>query len=56
MKITQTLYVTDGAAFRAWLAEYSASAAEIWLIYPSKASGRPRISYNDAVEAALCFG
>ena len=25
-------------------------------MYPKKASGKPRISYNDAVEEALCFG
>ena len=29
---------------------------DIWLIYPKKASGKPRILYNDAVEEALCFG
>lgn len=28
----------------------------MWLIYPNKASGKPRIVYNDAVEEALCFG
>jgi uncharacterized protein YdeI (YjbR/CyaY-like superfamily) len=26
------------------------------LVFPKKASGKPRISYNDAVEEALCFG
>ena len=56
MKITQTLYITSGADFRDWLAEHYATATDIWLLYPSKASGKPRISYNDAVEAALCFG
>lgn len=29
---------------------------EIWLIFPNKASGKPRLLYNDAVEEALCFG
>lgn len=29
---------------------------EIWLVYPKKSSGKKRISYNDAVEEALCFG
>ena len=32
------------------------SAKEIWLVYPNKASGEPRIGYNEAVEEALCFG
>ncbi len=30
--------------------------SEIWLVYHRKASGRPGISYNEAVEEALCFG
>ena len=28
----------------------------IWLIYYKKNSGKPRISYPDAVEEAICFG
>lgn len=50
------LYVTDRKAWRAWLAENHAKEKETWLIYPKKASGKPRIPYNDAVEEALCFG
>ena len=26
------------------------------MVYPKKATGKPRIAYNDAVEEALCFG
>jgi uncharacterized protein YdeI (YjbR/CyaY-like superfamily) len=32
------------------------TASEIWLVYPRKHTGIPRIPYNDAVEEALCFG
>jgi len=49
-------YVTDRNAWRAWLAENYDKEREVWLIYPKKASGKPRILYNDAVEEALCFG
>jgi uncharacterized protein YdeI (YjbR/CyaY-like superfamily) len=52
----QTLYVTNRADWRAWLAANFDQEAEVWLVYPSKNSGRPRIPYNDAVEEALCFG
>lgn len=38
------------------LAEIYQTAKEIWLVFPSKASGEESISYNDAVEEALCFG
>ncbi|MEW6029736.1 MAG: YdeI/OmpD-associated family protein [Chloroflexota bacterium] len=56
MDITQTLYVTDRKAWRAWLKKHYRTEKEIWLVYPNKATGKPRILYNDAVEEALCFG
>jgi uncharacterized protein YdeI (YjbR/CyaY-like superfamily) len=56
MEITRTLHVADRGAWRAWLAEHHRTEKEIWLVYPRKHTGRPRIPYNDAVEEALCFG
>ncbi len=50
------LYVPDRSAWREWLQANHTTAAEVWLIYPRKHSGKPRIRYNDAVEEALCFG
>jgi len=50
------LYFTDRVEWRAWLSENHDKEKEVWLLYPKKASGRPRILYNDAVEEALCFG
>lgn len=56
MEISQTLYVTKREDWRTWLKKHYKTEKEIWLIYPKKATGRPRIEYNDAVEEALCFG
>jgi len=56
VEITKTLYVTDREEWRQWLSEHHASEPEIWLVYFRKASNKPRISYNEAVEEALCFG
>jgi uncharacterized protein YdeI (YjbR/CyaY-like superfamily) len=56
MDIGKTLYVPTRKAWRAWLLKNHFKANEIWLIYYRKASGKPRIPYNDAVEEALCFG
>jgi len=50
------LYVSNRQEWRQWLAENYQSANDIWVIYPKKHSGKPRIPYNDAVEEALCFG
>ncbi len=44
------------AAFRRWLEENHDSAAELWVGYYRKSSGRGGLSYVEAVEEALCFG
>lgn len=56
MEILETLYVTNRKEWREWLGKNFQKKKEIWLVFPRKASGKPRISYNDAVEEALCFG
>ena len=44
------------AAFEKWLERNGESAAGLWLKIGKKANPKPGISYNDAVEVALCFG
>ncbi len=56
MNIGKTIYVTERKQWRAWLKKNYKIEKEIWLIYPKKSTGKARISYNDAVEEALCFG
>ncbi len=55
-KITKKLYVTSRDEWRAWLEKNHSAEKEIWLIYYKKHTGKPRISYDHAVEEALCFG
>jgi uncharacterized protein YdeI (YjbR/CyaY-like superfamily) len=49
-------HAPDRKAWRRWLQANHASAAGVWLVYYKKESGKPRVSYDDAVEEALCFG
>jgi uncharacterized protein YdeI (YjbR/CyaY-like superfamily) len=56
MDVTKTLYVTNRDDWRDWLEEHYRSEREIYLVYYRKQAGKPRISYNEAVEEALCFG
>ena len=44
------------AEWRAWLAENHGRAEGVWLISYKKATGKPRIKYDEAVEEALCYG
>lgn len=50
------LFCKDRQQWRSWLAEHFETDAGIWLVFPVKASGEEGVSYNDAVEEALCFG
>jgi len=56
VKLGITLDVRTRAAWRAWLLGNHARKKEIWLVYHAKASGGSSISYNDAVDEAICFG
>lgn len=47
---------SDRSVWRAWLAEHHATAPGVWLVYHKKDSGKPSVTYAEAVEEALCFG
>jgi uncharacterized protein YdeI (YjbR/CyaY-like superfamily) len=44
------------AEWRQWLSRYHKRTAGVWLVTFKKATGKPRVPYDDAVEEALCFG
>lgn len=56
MQITETLYIHKVSHWRSWLKKNHRAKREIWLVYYKKHSSKPRISYNDAVDEAMCFG
>ena len=44
------------ADWRAWLVGNHRPAGGVWVVYLKKATGKPTVSYDAAVEEALCFG
>ncbi len=42
--------------WRVWLSEHHQQEVGVWLVTYKKATGKPRIDYDEAVEEALCFG
>ena len=56
MEERNIFYTNDRAEWRKWLSSHYKTEQEIWFIFPTKASGEETLSYNDAVEEALCFG
>ena len=49
-------YAKNRTNWRRWLSKNHDKEKEVWLIFYKKASGKPGVGYNDAVEEALCFG
>lgn len=52
----ETVFAKDREEWRRWLKKNGAHSKEIWLVFYKKASGKPTVSYDQAVEEALCFG
>jgi uncharacterized protein YdeI (YjbR/CyaY-like superfamily) len=52
----ETVFARDRVQWRDWLAKNCARSEEIWLVFYKKSSGKPTVSYDHAVEEALCFG
>ena len=50
------LYFEHRAEWRAWLEEHQATAHVVWLVFFKKHTGKPSMTYDAAVEEALCFG
>ena len=49
-------FFKNRAAWRAWLAANHAAKNDLWLIFYKKASRKKGMSYEEALEEALCFG
>jgi uncharacterized protein YdeI (YjbR/CyaY-like superfamily) len=49
-------FFETGTAFRAWLEKERASAAELWVGLYRRRTGRPSVTYPEALDTALCFG
>ena len=49
-------YFERPAKFRAWLQKHHKTADELWVGFYKKATGRPSLTWQEAVDEALCFG
>jgi uncharacterized protein YdeI (YjbR/CyaY-like superfamily) len=53
---TDVVYFESPAALRDWFDAHHASATELWVGYHKKATGRPSLTWSEAVDEALCVG
>jgi uncharacterized protein YdeI (YjbR/CyaY-like superfamily) len=52
----EILFFESAADWETWLTRYHADSPGVWLKIAKKGSGRPSVSYADALDVALCFG
>jgi uncharacterized protein YdeI (YjbR/CyaY-like superfamily) len=52
----EIFYPTSLTAWRAWLEQNHLSSQAVWLVFYSKASAKPSLTWSEAVDVALCFG
>ena len=50
------IFFAEPAAFRTWLEKHHRTTAAQWVGFHRKDSGRPSITWPEAVDEALCFG
>jgi len=50
------VFFRSASAFRRWLDKHHDEAAELWVGFYKKHTGKGGISYTEAVDQALCFG
>ena len=55
-EITETFFAVDRAVWRDWLERHHAEKREIWLVFLKRHLKEPCVTYDEAVEEALCFG
>jgi uncharacterized protein YdeI (YjbR/CyaY-like superfamily) len=56
MKAEPIVFAKDRDEWRGWLQTHHDQEAGIWLGFYKKGSGQESVSYEQAVEEALCFG
>jgi uncharacterized protein YdeI (YjbR/CyaY-like superfamily) len=49
-------YFATPADWRAWLSKHRADTGELWVGFYKRSSGKPSITWPEAVDEALCFG
>jgi uncharacterized protein YdeI (YjbR/CyaY-like superfamily) len=53
---SEPMFFAEPSDFGKWLEEHHSSAAELWVGFHKKGSGKPSITWPESVVEALCFG
>src|SRR5438552_14743136 len=54
--MSDPLKFTTAAQLRRWLERHHDKEKEVWIAFAKKGSGKKSITYQEALDEALCFG
>jgi uncharacterized protein YdeI (YjbR/CyaY-like superfamily) len=54
--VSEPIYFSSPDELWAWLEEHHEAETEVWVGYWKKATGKPSLTWSQAVDQALCFG
>jgi uncharacterized protein YdeI (YjbR/CyaY-like superfamily) len=52
----KTFHAETLARWRKWLADHHDSESEVWVVFYKQHTGKPSVTYLDALDEALCYG
>ncbi|MBK1441397.1 YdeI/OmpD-associated family protein [Parapedobacter sp. ISTM3] len=52
----ETIYPKNKQEWRSWLESNHREKQSVWVVFYTKKSGKPTLSWSEAVDEALCFG
>jgi uncharacterized protein YdeI (YjbR/CyaY-like superfamily) len=55
-KETTIFYPENSVEWRRWLEENHLKEQAVWVVFYTKSSGKPTMTWSEAVDEALCFG
>ena len=55
-KQIETIYPLSSSDWRRWLDDHHHNSKSIWVVQFKQKSGKPSISWSEAVDEALCYG
>ena len=56
MEELDVFYPKNQAEWRQWLEKNHLSQQSVWVVFHTKASGKPSLTWSESVDVALCFG
>ena len=56
METSESLFFKNGQEWCTWLQQNHTEKNAVWLVHYKKSSGKTGITYEEALEEALCFG